>query len=219
MPRANRFYEVGYIYHITHRCNHREFLLAFKQDKLRYRYWLYQAVKRYRLLVLNYMVTDNHIHLLVVDTGGGVIANSMRFIASRLAFDYHQRKNTGSGAFWQGRYFATAVQKDQYLLRCMIYIDLNMVRCGVVRHPQEWNYCGYHELFNPRKRYRILAQNHLLLLLGFSSIESFLNNYNALIDNELYCSSNVRDPRWSECSAVGDDSFIEEFNSIKKPID
>jgi len=31
--------------------------------------WLYQARKRYGLVILNYMVTSNHIHLLVVDTG------------------------------------------------------------------------------------------------------------------------------------------------------
>jgi putative transposase len=28
----------------------------------------------------------------------------------------------------------------------MVYIDLNMVRAGVVDHPSEWPDCGYHEI-------------------------------------------------------------------------
>jgi len=33
MPRANRFFIPGYIYHITHRCHDRKFLLKFDKDK------------------------------------------------------------------------------------------------------------------------------------------------------------------------------------------
>jgi hypothetical protein len=37
----------------------------------------------------------------------------------------------------EDRYHATAVQADEHLYRCMIYIDLNMVRAGVVNHPEK----------------------------------------------------------------------------------
>ena len=43
--------------------------------------WLYEAKKRYGLCVLNYIVTSNHIHLLVLDTAKNVISNSMQLIA------------------------------------------------------------------------------------------------------------------------------------------
>ncbi len=36
MPRANRHYLPGYIWHIIHRCHKREFLLKFAKDKQRY---------------------------------------------------------------------------------------------------------------------------------------------------------------------------------------
>ena len=35
---------------------------------------VFEAKKRFGLSVLNYMVTSNHVHLLVKDTGGGVTA-------------------------------------------------------------------------------------------------------------------------------------------------
>lgn len=89
MPRANRYYQLGHVYHITHRCHNEQFFLKHRNEKRHYRYWLYQAVKRYGLSVLNYIVTSNHIHLLAYDTGDSVIANSMRLVASRVA-----QKNT-----------------------------------------------------------------------------------------------------------------------------
>ena len=41
------------------------------------------AKKGFGLCVLDYMVTSNHIHLLVKDTGLNVIAQSMQLIAGR----------------------------------------------------------------------------------------------------------------------------------------
>jgi putative transposase len=88
---------------------------------------VFEAKKRFGLCVLEYVVTSNHIHLLVKDNVSGVIAESMQLIAGRTAQEYNQRKNR-QGAFWEDRYHATAVQADEHLHRCMVYIDLNMVR-------------------------------------------------------------------------------------------
>jgi putative transposase len=71
MPRANRYFLPGHVWHITHRCHRRAFLLKFARDRHRYLHWAFEAKKRFGLVVLNYAVTSNHIHLLVKDTGGG----------------------------------------------------------------------------------------------------------------------------------------------------
>ena len=60
MARAKRHYIPGYVWHITHRCHKREFLLKFPRDRRRWIEWLYQAKKRYRgLSVLNYNEIQN----------------------------------------------------------------------------------------------------------------------------------------------------------------
>jgi hypothetical protein len=41
----------------------------------RYLRWLFEAKKRFGLSVLNYMVTSNHVHFLVKDTGRHVSAD------------------------------------------------------------------------------------------------------------------------------------------------
>ena len=56
---------LGSTLHITHRCRKKEFLFKFARNRQRWRYWLFEARKRYDLCVLDYIVTSNHIHLLV----------------------------------------------------------------------------------------------------------------------------------------------------------
>jgi len=95
MPRASRHFLPGYIWHLTHRCHDKTFLLKFARDRDRYLRWVFEAKKRFGLSVLNYMVTSNHIHFLVRDTGSEVIARSMQLIAGRTAQQYNQRKRRG----------------------------------------------------------------------------------------------------------------------------
>ena len=132
MARAKRHYLPGYIWHLTHRCHKREFLLGFAKDRHRYLHWVYQARKRYGLTILNYTITSNHIHLLVADEGAkDVIPNSMQLIAGRTGQEFNTRKNR-KGAFWEVRYHATVIENGDHLARCIVYIDPNMVWAAVV---------------------------------------------------------------------------------------
>ncbi len=210
MPRAKRIYVPGGVWHITHRCHNRDFLLKFKRDRIRWKFWLYEAKKRYGLSVLNYIVTSNHIHLLVRDSGTGEIAKSMNLVSGRVGQEYNRRKSR-KGAYWEDRYFATAVSTDQHLIRCMIYIDLNMVRAGVVSHPLEWQDSGYHEIQSGRRRYRIIDQDALCQLTGFASLELFRQQLELWISEELADGRLERQPQWSEEVAVGTDSFKQQF--------
>lgn len=53
------------------------------------------------------------------------------------------------GAYWENRYFATTMDTDEYLARRLIYIDMNMVRAGVVIHPGKWKHSAYHKIQTP----------------------------------------------------------------------
>jgi REP element-mobilizing transposase RayT len=138
MARANRHFLSGYVWHITHRCHKKEFLLKLVKDRQRLLYWLFEAKKRYGLCILNYIITSNHIHLLVSDKGHAhdCIPESIQLIAGRIGQEYNQRKKR-KGAFWEDRYHATAVQNNKHLIQCINYIDMNMVRAGVVVHPDQ----------------------------------------------------------------------------------
>ena len=209
MPRGNRYYIPGMIWHITHRCHKKEFLLKFARDRNRWRRWLYEAKKRFGLCILNYTVTSNHIHLLLQDTGQReTLPKSMQLIAGRTAQEYNIRKKR-KGAFWENRYHATAIQVSDHLIRCLVYIDLNMVRAGVVHHPSEWAYCGYNEIQSPPQRYAVINRKQLITLLGISNSEKFGKTYNGWVEDVLKRGVNIRQDKWTRSIAVGHKEFVE----------
>jgi putative transposase len=208
MPRANRHYIPGYVWHITHRCHKKEFLLKFARDRSCYLRWLFEAKKRYGLRVLNYMVTSNHIHLLVRDIGEReVIPNSIQLIAGRTGQEYNQRK-TRKGAYWEDRYHATAVETESHLIQCLLYMELNMVRAGVVGHPSEWPFSGYNEIQRPRERYAFIDYQGLRKLLNFREMADLADAYRGWVEEALSADGHLRDGKWSESIAVGSESFV-----------
>lgn len=205
MPRAHRVYCRGLVWHLTHRCHEKSFLLKFARDRRRWRHWLFEARRRYGLTVLNYIATSNHVHLLVEDQGEREIAASMQLIASQTAQEYNRRKRR-KGAFWEDRYHATAVQTGGHLIRCLTYIDLNMVRAGVVQHPRDWRDSGYHELRDPPQRRRIIDHDRLAELVEIPSAEALRSAHARWLEEALKRPG--RDPAWTESVAVGDPVFL-----------
>ncbi len=85
--------------------------------------------------------------------------------------EYNQRK-IRHGSFWEDRYHATAVEDGDHFRRCLVYIDLNMVRAGVVRHPSQWPFGGYNEIQSPRKKNVLINYCRLADILGMQSYEA-----------------------------------------------
>jgi len=207
VPRANRYHLPGYVWHITHRCHRRQFLLKLARDRQAWCRWLYQARKRYGLCVLNYTVTSNHIHLLVRDQGRGEIARSLQLVAGRTAQAYNERKNR-RGAFWEDRYHATAVEAGEHLARCVVYIDLNMVRAGVTEHPAHWKAGGYGEIQQAPERYRIVDRAALAEVLGITDLSRLAETHAEWIETALAEGAQSRAREWSESIAVGSREFV-----------
>lgn len=208
MPRANRIFCRGLVWHITHRCHQRTFLLKFVKDRRRWQHWLFVATRRYGLCVLNYIATSNHVHLLIADQGNQEIAASMQLIAGRVAQEYNERKNR-RGAFWEDRYHATAVQTGHHLIRCMSYIDLNMVRAGVVRHPGEWETSGYREIQAPRERKGIIDFRKLCSMTGIVRTDELQRTHRRWTAEAQ--EQDRRNPVWTETAAVGDEHFLAQL--------
>lgn len=211
MPRANRYFTPRQIWHITHRCHNRDFLFRFRNDRIRWMQWLFHAKKRFEILILNYIVTSNHIHLLLADSKDGKnIPQFMQLLQGRTAQEYNLKKNR-KGAFWEDRYHATAIESGEHLIRCMIYLSLNMVRAGVVNDPIHWKESGYYEIQYPKKRCAIITYNELLKLLNIGTIDQLQKNQQQWINNAMEEKNLLRDSKWSEAIAVGSEKYLENI--------
>jgi len=96
----------------------------------------------------------------------------------------------------------------------MVYVDLNMVRTGVVRHPSQWPESGYNEIQNPPKRKGIINIDQLLELLNIDHYQTFQQLHRQWIEEELQHDQLHRDPSWSESIAVGSEAFVKKTKEL-----
>jgi putative transposase len=208
VPRANRLNSDGGIFHVTHRCHNRQFLLKFARDRNAYRARLRHHLARSEVSLLDYCLTSNHVHLLLDAQERTEISELMRLVAGEFARTYNRRKQR-LNAFWGDNFHATLIEGGAYLWRCLCYIELNMVRCGVVRHPREWEWVGYHEIVGSRRRYRLLDLERLAWRLSTASLADVAENLNASLEEEIARDQVRREACWTEGLAVGSVGYLE----------
>ena len=129
---------------------------------------------------------------------------------------YFNRRKGRSGSFWGDRYHCTMVEDGEHLWNCLKYVDLNMVRAGVVSHPCEWQWCGYQELVGEKTRYRLLDLDRLLELLGMPDPESFAAEYRTRVRRDIEEKRLHRDRRWTESIAVGGETFVRKVAAASR---
>jgi putative transposase len=101
------------------------------------------------------------------------------------------------------------IEGGLHLWNGMVYIELNMVRAGVVAHPSHWPWCSYDEWLGQRRRYGVVDINQCLRVFGGASLEEFRTNYQALIEARISKDEMAREPQWTEAIAVGSRAFVE----------
>jgi putative transposase len=216
MPRANRYILPGFTYHVTHRCHNQSFLFRFALDRNAYRKMLRERLQSFPISLLTYSITSNHTHLLLRVQEGReeMLARFMQSLEGDFAQHYNLRKKR-NGAFWGDRYHAVMVDSGPHLWSCLKYIDLNMVRAGVVEHPREWDWCGCRELLGLKKRNRLVDMAELLRRLGDGvTLEGFRSEYAKTLEEALAVRELNRDPRWTESLAVGGREFVERVGRL-----
>jgi putative transposase len=142
MARLPRFFAPGYPQHVILRGNNREPIFAADQDYAKLRECLREAAAAHELAIHAYVFMTNHVHLLVLPGTQSSLGKSMQSLGRKYVqyFNYAYRR---SGTLWEGRYKATVIDAETYMLTCMRYIELNPVRAGMVEHPRDYRWSSY----------------------------------------------------------------------------
>ncbi len=110
---------------------------------------------------------SNHVHLLVTPQAADSVAGLIQSLGRRYV-QYVNRFYKRSGTLWEGRYKASIVCAEDYLLNCMRYIELNPVRAGMVADPGEYLWSSYRWNALGQER-RFVTEHPLFLALDCDS--------------------------------------------------
>ncbi len=142
MARKPRFTLPGVPQHVIQRGNNREPCFYTQEDFYRYRQDLRDAAEKNVAAIHGYVFMTNHIHLLVTPGHEYSITHMMQDLGRKYV-RYINRTYQRSGTLWEGRFKASLVDSEAYLLTCMRYIEMNPVRAGMVLHPEEYAWSSY----------------------------------------------------------------------------
>jgi putative transposase len=122
---------------------------------------------QHECIVFQYAIMPSHLHLILMTTGGGTIAQFMHDFCLAYAHNYNI-KHGRKGHFWRRSYRNKVIGDDCYALCCLRYQDRNAVAAGIVDQPREWPWCGYRfyaegepsEILTPHPSYELLGSNN-----------------------------------------------------------
>jgi putative transposase len=142
MARLPRLTLPGYPHHVIQRGNNRQAIFACAADYRVMLDLLEENAKKFDVLVHAYVLMSNHLHLLATPQAADGLPKMMQAVG-RSYVRYFNDTQKRSGTLWEGRYKSTVIQAARYLLACMVYIDLNPVRAGLVMQPQDYLWSSY----------------------------------------------------------------------------
>lgn len=164
MSRKPRFVLPGVPQHVIQRGHNRERCFFANDDYHRYLQDLREATIKNGLQLHAYVLMTNHVHLLATPSRTFSVMHTMQDLGRKYV-RYINRTYKRSGGLWEGRYKASLVDSEAYLLTCMRYIEMNPVRAGMVSHPGEYGWSSYGANANGKPN-NMLTHHPLYLALG-----------------------------------------------------
>lgn len=142
MARLPRLTVAEFPHHVIQRGNDRQLIFRDAADQQRLLTLLGEYGVREKVAIHSYVLMGNHFHLLLTPQTQTGVPRMMQGVG-RSYVQYFNRRHQRTGTLWEGRYRATTVQTDRYCLACMAYIDLNPVRAGIARRPEDYSWSSY----------------------------------------------------------------------------
>jgi putative transposase len=138
MARIARAIAPAMAHHVTQRGNRRQQVFFNDDDYQAYLELMAQWCTKFKVEAWAYCLMPNHVHLIVVpETKDGLalaIGEAHRRYTRRINFREGWR-----GHLWQGR-FSSFIMEEKYLLACARYMELNPVRAGLTKKPEDWRW-------------------------------------------------------------------------------
>jgi putative transposase len=131
MARPQRIEYEGAVYHVTARGNERRPIFLDDDDRGRFLRVLSESVEHFEVRLYLFCLMTNHLHL-VVETPRGNLSRFMHRLQTAYTV-YFNHRHKRCGHLMQGRYKASLVERDPYLLRLSRYVHLNPVFTKALR--------------------------------------------------------------------------------------
>ena len=142
MPRKPRFFLPDVPVHVVQRGNNRQAVFFDDSDYRAYLSWIREGCERYGCEIHAYVLMTNHVHLLATPQATNSISRMLQYVGRRYV-PYINHTYGRTGTLWEGRFKASLIHAEGYLLTCYRYIELNPVRAQMVEAPELYRWSSF----------------------------------------------------------------------------
>lgn len=129
------------LYHIVARGNNERRIFRALRDYRKFLRILEEVKKKFPFYLYTFNLIPNHYHF-ELETQTVSISQIMHRINFLYASYFHHRYKT-SGHLFQDRFYSSLIDKESYLWEVARYVDLNSVRAGLVKKPEDYKWGSY----------------------------------------------------------------------------
>lgn len=129
-------------YHVMTRGNQKQVVFQEGADYEKYFGLLKHYKRKYKFNLYAWCLMPNHVHLILEVTKPKELARIMQGL--NIAYTrWFNRKYGKVGHLWQGRFKSLVIQKDNYVLDCINYVEMNPLRARITQTPLEYPWSSY----------------------------------------------------------------------------
>jgi putative transposase len=216
MPRKPRFYLPGYPVHIVQRGHNKNNVFFEPEDYKVYLDWLQEGSEWYEVPIHAYALLPNEIHILASPSEKEAASRMMQYQGRRYV-PYVNATYGKTGTIWQGRYKASLIDPESYLINSMIYIENLPVRDGLAKSATSYKWSSYkanaqgkkNPLITPHEAYKNLARGDKKRMEKYAALTK------TGVSDEV--STDIQDA-WQTGTPLGTDKFkkmVEKKLKIK----
>ncbi len=206
MARPLRIEYPGALYHVTSRGNAKNPIFVNEKDKGSFLDILYAAAKKYHLVCHAYCLMHNHYHLLI-ETPEANLSKGIRQLNGVYTQRFNKRHRR-TGHVFEGRYKATLVDKDSYLLEVARYIVLNPVRARMTDDPRQYRFSSYSATAGFTKPHPALSTDFILAQFAKTRVTA-AKRYRDFVKDGVDETSILKKTKGQVL--LGDEDFVKRF--------
>lgn len=144
MPTGPRLLLEKACYHIITRGNQGQLVFLDEHDYRAYLLRLSRYKRRYGFLLYGFCLMSNHVHLIGEPKELKNLAKFMHGL-QRSYTAYFNKRYKKVGHLWQERFRSKVIVKDNYLLDCINYVELNPVRANIAMTAADYEWSSHKE--------------------------------------------------------------------------
>jgi len=203
--------------HVIQRGNNKQVCFYQERDYVVYLGKLHEYAQKHGVAINSFVLMTNHVHLLATPSDALGVCKMMHNLGTyyvRYINSCHNR----TGALWEGRYRASFVESERYVLTLSKYIELNPVRANMVDHPAKYPWSSFrHNAMGIETK--LIKAHPAYAALGTSDEERRMR-YRELFQHAIpdLTLQNIRDA-CNKSWVLGDNSFKKQIEAqLKHPL-